>query len=96
MFFELEILYDSHWQLITVDSWFCRYEISAALDQWLIYILFDQTSIFWKGKPIFDPQQTGRKQPCEVIVKTWGFYDVLQKDMEIGFKNNLHTAFMGW
>lgn len=25
-------------------------------------------------------------------MKTWGFYDARQKDMDIGFKNNLHPA----
>ena len=25
-------------------------------------------------------------------MKTWEFYDARQKDMEIGFKNNLHPA----
>lgn len=70
------------------------------ISDWYIFYLIRQ-AYFEKENPylILNKQEESNKfvkQPCEVIVKTWGFYDVLQKDMEIGFKNNLHTAFMGW
>lgn len=70
------------------------------ISDWYIFYLIRQ-AYFEKENPylILNKQEESNKfvkQPCEVIVKTWGFYDVLQKDMEIGFKNNLHTSFMGW
>ena len=75
-----------------------KYQQHLISDRYIFYLI--RQAYFEKENPylILNKQEESNKfvkQPCEVIVKTWGFYDVLQKDMEIGFKNNLHTAFMG-